>query len=88
MSHQPEASNPIRITVTDGANGRRLASSGSKWEPVMGYSRAVRVGNIIAVTGTIGVNAGEDAFSNIQGTEQRLLFFLKGRVSLPSPCPP
>jgi enamine deaminase RidA (YjgF/YER057c/UK114 family) len=47
---------PIPMTVQDRA-GRRCASSGSKWEPLMGYSRAVRSGNLIAVTGTVGVNA-------------------------------
>jgi enamine deaminase RidA (YjgF/YER057c/UK114 family) len=46
----------IPITVTDRL-GRRCASSGSRWEPVMGYSRAVRAGNLIAVTGTVGINA-------------------------------
>ena len=46
----------VTITVTD-RDGRRFASSGSKWEPLMGYSRAVRAGNTIAVTGTVGVNA-------------------------------
>src|SRR5438105_10100461 len=46
----------ISITVTDRAD-RRCAGSGSKWEPLMGYSRAVRSGNLIAVTGTVGVNA-------------------------------
>jgi enamine deaminase RidA (YjgF/YER057c/UK114 family) len=46
----------INITVEDRA-GRRCASSGSKWEPIMGYSRAVRAGSHIAVTGSVGVNA-------------------------------
>lgn len=45
----------INITTSNRA-GRMTASSGSKWEPVMGYSRAVRSGNVIAVTGTVGVN--------------------------------
>ena len=44
----------INIT-TENRAGRLTASSGSKWEPLMGYSRAVRSGNIIAVTGTVGV---------------------------------
>ena len=31
-------------------------SSGAKWEDIIGYSRAVKVGNIIEVTGTVAVD--------------------------------
>ena len=35
-------------------------SSGSKWEDIVGYSRAVKVGNLIEITGTVAAdNSGE-----------------------------
>lgn len=34
-------------------------SSGAKWEEVVGYSRACRIGNIIEVTGTVSLKDGK-----------------------------
>ena len=41
-------------------SSRTNYASGSKWEDIVGYSRMVKMGNIIEVTGTVAVNeAGE-----------------------------
>jgi enamine deaminase RidA (YjgF/YER057c/UK114 family) len=61
--------NDIKITTADRA-GRKTASSGSKWEPLMGYSRAVRAGDWIAVTGSVGINA-DGTYSKSLGEQTR-----------------
>ena len=40
-------------------------SSGAKWEDIVGYSRAVKIGNVVEVTGTVAV----DENSNLVGGE-------------------
>lgn len=54
---------------------RTLVSSGSYLEPVIGFSRAVRVGNIIVVGGTAPIRAegGTDAIGDVYGQTRRCL---------------
>ena len=70
----------ITVTTTDAGNGRTLASSGSKWEPIMGYSRAVRQGNFIAVTGTVGVNADGTYSPSLEQQARRSLAIVAAAI--------
>jgi aryl-alcohol dehydrogenase-like predicted oxidoreductase/enamine deaminase RidA (YjgF/YER057c/UK114 family) len=51
LSHHVEDFPAPFVTRTDG-RGRRRALSGTSWEAKFGYSRAIRVGNRIIVSGT------------------------------------
>ena len=45
--------------MNDISTKRMLVSSGSPYEPIIGFSRAVRVGNVVAVGGTAAGSAGK-----------------------------
>ena len=58
-------------------------SSGAKWEDIVGYSRAVRVGHIIEVTGTVAVDENnqlvgkEDAYAQTKFIIEKIEGVLK-----------
>ena len=60
---------------------RKNISSNTKWEDIVGYSRAVRVGNIIEVAGTTAVN-GDKIVGTGNPYEQTVFIFKKIQESL------
>jgi enamine deaminase RidA (YjgF/YER057c/UK114 family) len=50
---------------------RQRVSSGSPWEPVVGYSRAVRVGSQVFVAGTTATDA-PDAYGQTKQVFQKI----------------
>ena len=45
-------------------------SSGAKWEDLVGYSRAVKIGNVIEVTGTVAVDENNNLVGGNNAYEQ------------------
>lgn len=54
---------------------RRNIKSESPWEPVAGYSRAVRTGDLVFVSGT--TSAGNDAYVQAKGAIERIAVALE-----------
>ena len=56
---------------------RQLISSGAPWEPIVGYSRAVRVGNVVEVAGTTAqdgdvMTGGADVYAQTQRALEKI----------------
>ena len=62
----------VELTVTE-RNGRQYASTGSPWEPVVGYSRAVRAGDLLFVTGTVGLEVDGRFGATVKAQTRRAL---------------
>src|SRR5689334_7376237 len=45
-------------------------ASGAQWEEIVGYSRAVRIGNLVEVTGTVSVDENNQVVGNGDAYEQ------------------
>lgn len=56
---------------------RRLISTGTKWELANGYSRAVRVGNLVEVAGTTAVDQSGAVVGGADAYEQARFIFDK-----------
>ena len=60
--------------------GRTHASTGSKWEPAVGKCRAVRVGNLIFVSGTVGVNLDGTLAPTVTEQTRRSLEIIRSAI--------
>lgn len=48
---------------------RKLITSGAKWEPIVGYSRAVVVGDVMEIAGTVAAEGGKVLFPGDAGKQ-------------------
>lgn len=65
-------------------NNRINISSGAKWEDIIGYSRAVKIGNLIEVAGTTAIDENGNVVGANDPYEQTKFIFEKIEKALAS----
>lgn len=66
--------------------GRQNISSGTAWEKSVGYSRAVKIGNIVEVSGTVAVE-NDSVVGKGDAYEQTKFIIKKIEIALKRPAP-
>ena len=61
-------------------NGRLTASSGSPWEPKIGYSRAIKCDRHIYVSGTVGIEPDKTFNPDVAAQARRSLQIIKSAL--------
>src|SRR5436190_6130672 len=69
----PEPIGTDRVEATKGRSrkGRQLVTTGTKYEFQFGYSRAVRHGSVVRVSGTAGLDANGQVVADDVGAQLR-----------------
>jgi enamine deaminase RidA (YjgF/YER057c/UK114 family) len=60
--------------------GRLNVSSGSPYEPIIGFSRAVRIGTIVAVGGTTAGSGGKPVAIGDPGAQTKVILEIIGKA--------
>jgi enamine deaminase RidA (YjgF/YER057c/UK114 family) len=61
-------------------SGKLTVSSGSAWEPKIGYSRAVKKGNMIFISGCVGIEADKTFSPHVAQQTRRSLAIIQSAL--------
>ena len=65
-----------------GQQKRQRASSGAKWEDIVGYSRGIRVGNVIEISGTTAIDDNNEVIGKGDAYAQTHFIIAKSEKAL------